>query len=204
MKLIISSRNLHKIQELRHMLKPYSKLDVFSLLDFPNYSPPAEGKDSLKENAVSKAIAAAEQLHQWVIADDTGLVVPALQGEPGVHSARYAREGASDLDNRRKLLKEMENILDPEDRHGYFECWLAVASPSASLEKVVQGCCEGTILFQEKGGKGFGYDTLFRKLGYHQSFAELKDEVKNKISHRRKAIDKLASLLQYLHNSSTE
>jgi XTP/dITP diphosphohydrolase len=192
--LVIASRNVHKISELRAMLKAYKFLDVLSLLDFPQYVPLPENGKTFEENVTQKAIHAAKSLNRWTLADDTGLVVPALQGAPGVYSARYAGENASDPDNRKKLLADMKEILEPH-RQGYFECWLAIAAPQG-LKKCVRGVCEGTILTEEKGGKGFGYDSLFVKYEYGKTFSELEENVKNRISHRRKALDKLHLLLE--------
>ncbi len=189
MQLIIASRNVHKIRELRTMLKTYPGLDILSLLDFPHYVPLPEDQKSIEANAAQKAVHAAQTLKQWALADDTGLIVPALQGAPGVYSARYAGPDASDSDNRKKLLQEMKHLGDP-DRQAYFECWLALASPEG-LKKNVRGVCEGTIVDSEKGGKGFGYDSLFVKYEYGKTFAELEEALKNRISHRRKALDKL-------------
>lgn len=189
MQLVIASRNVHKIRELRAMLKPYKFLDVLSLMDFPNYVPLPEGKTSLEENAVQKATHAAKTLNRWAIADDTGLIIPALQGAPGILSARYAGENASDSENRKKLLVDMKEILEPH-RQAYYECWIAVSAPEG-LKKSARGICEGTILTQERGGKGFGYDSLFVKYEYGKSFSELEEDLKNRISHRRKAMDKL-------------
>ena len=196
MQLVIASRNVHKIREIRALLKAYPFLDVLSLLDFPQYIPLPESEKSFEDNAVQKAVHAAKTLHRWTIADDTGLVVPALQGAPGVLSARYAGESATDADNRKKLLLDMQHLQDPH-RQGYFECWIALASPQG-LKKCVRGVCEGNILSQEKGGKGFGYDSLFVKHEYSKSFAELTDDLKNRISHRSKALDKLRLLLESL------
>jgi XTP/dITP diphosphohydrolase len=187
--IVIASRNVHKIRELRAMLKSYNYLDVLSLLDFPNYIPLPEDKNSLEENAAQKAVHASKTLNRWTLADDTGLIIPALQGAPGVYSARYAGVNATDSDNRKKLLTEMKDIAEPH-RQGYFECWLAIATPEG-LKKCVRGVCEGTILSEEKGGKGFGYDSLFVKYEYGKSFSELEESLKNRISHRRKALDKL-------------
>lgn len=196
MQLVIASRNVHKIRELRGMLKAYKFLDILSLLDFPHYIPLPETGKTLEENATQKALHAAKTLNRWTLADDTGLIVPALQGAPGVFSARYAGENATDPDNRKKLLTEMKDILEPH-RQGYFECWLAIAAPQG-LKKSVRGVCEGTILTEEKGGKGFGYDSLFVKYEYGKTFSELEENVKNRISHRRKALDKLHLLLESL------
>lgn len=196
MKLVIASRNVHKIRELRFMLKSYSHLDVLSLLDFPHYQPPAETAPSFEENATQKALHAAQNLNLWTLADDSGLIVPALQGAPGVRSARYAGDQATDAENRHKLLQEMSHILEPQ-RQGYFECWIVIASPKG-IEKCVRGLCEGTILSKEKGSKGFGYDSLFVKYEYGKSFAEIEETLKNRISHRRKAFDKLHVFLSAL------
>ncbi len=197
MQLVIASRNVHKILELRTMLKAYKSLDILSLLDFPHYTPLPETGNTFEENATLKALHAAKTLNRWTLADDTGLVVPALQGAPGVISARYAGENATDPENRKKLLSEMQNIAEAH-RQGYFECWLALASPQG-LKKCVRGVCEGTILTEEKGGKGFGYDSLFVKYEYGKTFSELEENIKNRISHRRKALDKLHLLLESLH-----
>ncbi len=194
MQIVIASRNVHKIRELRSMLKSYAHFDVLSLLDFPHYQPLPENHGSLEANAAQKAVHAAQSLNQWAIADDTGLIVPALQGAPGIFSARYAGAHATESDNRKKLLSEMKHLQDP-DRQAYFECWLAIASPEG-LKKQVRGICEGTILSEEKGGKGFGYDSLFVKYEYGKSFAELEEAIKNRISHRRKAFDKLHLYLE--------
>lgn len=195
MQLVIASRNVHKIRELRAMLKAYKFLDVLSLLDFPHYIPLPETGKSFEENSSQKAVHAAKTLNRWALADDTGLVVPALQGAPGIYSARYAGEYATDRENRKKLLTEMKNIAEP-DRQGYFECWIAIAAPQGELKKCVRGVCEGTILSEEKGGKGFGYDSLFVKYEYGKTFSELEETLKNRISHRRKALDKLHLFLE--------
>jgi XTP/dITP diphosphohydrolase len=197
--LIIASQNVHKIREIRSMLKPYKAFDLLSLHDFPNYQPLPENHDSLESNAAQKALHAAQALNQWVIADDTGLVVPALQGAPGVLSARYAGPTATDADNRKKLLHAMKNFVDIE-RHAYFECWIAIATPEG-LKKCARGLCEGMIASEEKGGKGFGYDGLFIKHEYGKTFAELDDDLKNRISHRRKAVDKLHAYLESLSHA---
>lgn len=196
MELVIASRNVHKIREFRAMLKVFPKLDVLSLLDFPTYQAPPEEGPSFEEIVIQKATHAAKSLNKWALADDSGLVVPALQGRPGIYSARFAGDHATDAENRHKLLQEMVSFQDPH-RQAYFECWIALASPTA-LQKCVRGVCEGNILLQEKGGKGFGYDALFMKHEYGKSFAELEENIKNRISHRRKALDKLETLLSSL------
>ncbi len=194
--LVIATGNFHKLREYKILLHEFKHLDILSLKDFPHYQPPQETGSSFKENAVLKAQHAAQALKQWVLADDSGLVVPALKGEPGIYSARYAGQNATDADNRKKLLSNLGNFKDTQ-RWAYFECCIALAS-SDGLKKSVCASVEGTITQQEKGGNGFGYDPLFIKSDYHKTFAELGDSLKNKISHRRKALDKIMPFLQSL------
>jgi len=187
--LVIASKNVHKIREFKAILKDLPLLDILTLHDFPDYTPPEEVGKSFEENATLKAAHAAKSLNIWAIADDSGIVVPALGGEPGVFSARYAGNHATDGENRKKLLGKMEHLLDA-DRNAYFECAIALASPEG-LKKCVKGTCEGKLLEKERGGNGFGYDPLFVKHEYSKTFAELGESVKNRISHRRKALDKI-------------
>lgn len=192
--LVIASTNMHKIREFRSMLKSVSNIDILSLSDFPNYVPPEETGSTFEENAILKATHAAKSLRRYVLADDSGLTVPALNGSPGIYSARYAGNQASDFENRKKLLAEMAHLMD-EDRNAYYECCIALASPEG-VKKTVKGTCEGIISPHDKGGSGFGYDPIFIKHGYNKSFAELGDLVKNKVSHRRKALDKILNTLE--------
>ena len=196
MKLVIASTNVHKIREIRAMLKNSPQWDIYSLIDFPDYVQPQETGTTFEENAILKATHAANELNAWVLADDSGLVVPALNKEPGVYSARYAGKGATDKDNRKKLLDAMKELKENE-RDAYFECALALASPE-KLEKVVSARCEGEIIEEERGGGGFGYDPIFLKHEYSKTFAELPEEMKNRVSHRRKALDKMLITLEAL------
>ena len=193
--LVIASKNIHKIREIKTILNEITpNIDLLSLIDFPEYIPPEETGASFEENAKIKAIHAAKALNSWVISDDSGLVVPALNGEPGVFSARYAGEKATDSDNRKKLISKLADLSD-KDLYAYFECCMAIASPE-NLKKSVCAKCEGRIETTERGGEGFGYDPLFVKHDYNQTFAQLKEAVKNKISHRRKALDKIAITIE--------
>lgn len=196
MELVIASKNLHKIREIKAILKSYFPFDLLSLSDFPEYQPPPEKSSSFEENAFSKATSAAKFLKRWCLGEDSGLVIPALQNDPGVTSARYAGEGASDLENRTKLLKEL-NSLSEDQRVGYFTCCMALASPEG-VQKQVKGMCEGRLILSPRGSHGFGYDPLFIKYDYNKTFAELEEETKNRISHRRKALDKLFPMLELL------
>ncbi|MCP5470324.1 MAG: RdgB/HAM1 family non-canonical purine NTP pyrophosphatase [Chlamydiales bacterium] len=192
MDLLIATTNAHKVRELRALLK--GMYDLYSLADFPKYSPPPEDGKSFEEIAIAKATAAAKATQMLTIGEDSGLVVPALHGAPGIYSARFAKIGATDKENRQKLLKEMES-LKGEARFAYFECAIALATPE-KLIKCVKGTAEGSVLEEERGGHGFGYDPLFMKHDYNQTFAELSENVKNKISHRAKAFQKLLIALE--------
>lgn len=194
MELVIASRSLGKIREFREMLGEILGLDVNSLLAFPNYSAPEETGKSFRENAELKALDAAKQLGKLVLADDSGLVVPILGGEPGVHSKRYSGDQATDRDNRKKLLEALQGKNDLE-RQAYFECCLALASPEGII-KVTTGRVEGVIVNEERGRYGFGYDSIFMKHDYDKTFGELKDDVKNRISHRRKALDAMLPAIE--------
>ena len=192
--LVIASTNVHKIREFKAMLKSNHRFDLRSLRDFPDYVQPPETGATFEENATLKAVDAAKTLNRWVIADDSGLVVPSLGGSPGVYSARFAGKDATDADNRKLLLEKMQHLLE-EDRFAYYECCLVLASPSG-VKICVRGLCEGTLLSTEKGGGGFGYDPLFIKHGYNKTFAEMEEATKNRVSHRRKALDKLLLALE--------
>jgi len=197
--LVIASTNMHKVREFRSIFKPFSRFDLLSLSDFPDYIPPEETENTFEGNAILKAVHAAKHLNRWVLADDSGLVVPAISGAPGVFSARYAGSDATDLENRKKLLDEMQHLLD-EDRQAFYECSIAIASPDG-LKKNVKGTCEGILLTQDRGSGGFGYDPLFIKHGYNKTFAELEESVKNRISHRRKALDKILLSIESLFSA---
>lgn len=199
MQLVLATHNLHKIREFREMLKALKNIDVLSLHQFPDYTLPEETGNTFLENAVIKAEEAAKTLRQWVLADDSGLVVLALGGRPGVFSKRYSGDEATDTENTAKLLDEMRQLSEL-DRSAYFECALALASPEGSIMKTVSGTVEGSIAMKEKGRNGFGYDSVFIKNDYDKTFAELDEQTKNKISHRRKAIDKLCPYLESMQN----
>ncbi len=192
--LVIATRNMHKVREFRAMLKPFPQFDTLSLSDFPEYTLPPETGATFEENAILKATHAASALNQWVLADDSGLVVSALNGAPGIYSSRFAGDDATDFDNRKKILELMRHLLD-DDRSAYFECAIALASPEG-LKKCSRGTCEGKLLTFERGNGGFGYDSLFLKHEYNKTFAELSESVKNRVSHRRKAFDKINPSLE--------
>ncbi len=196
MEIVIASHNLHKIREIRAMFKRLKGIDLLSLLNFPDYTPEDYTEGTLKEIAVSKAERAAKHLNKWVLADDSGLFVPILGGAPGAQSRYYACEDATDGENRIKLLGELKEVKDFQ-RTAYLECNLALASPEG-LKKCVTGNCEGFIALEERGRNGFGYDSIFIKNEYPKTFAEVEESVKNCISHRSKAFEKLLPTLESL------
>ena len=197
MEFVIATQNLHKILELKAMLRiRFSDLDILSLRDFPNFAMPAETGTSFAENAEIKALHTAKATGLTSIGDDSGLVVPALNGEPGLFSRRYAGEKATDKENRNKLIEKLKSIAE-EERFAYFECALSVATPDGTV-KTVRGISEGHLLLESRGRGGFGYDPLFMKHDYNKTFAELDEDIKNRISHRRKAFDKLIPTIESL------
>lgn len=196
MELVLATRNVHKLREIREMLRGIKKFDIISLMNFPEYVSPEETGKTFQENAEIKALDAARVLNKWVVADDSGLVVPAINGEPGVYSRRYAGEDATDRENNKKLLERMAGLKDIE-RSAYFECSICVCGPDGK-KKTVTGHCEGTITDSPRGNNGFGYDPLFLKNDHQKTFAELPEDTKNRISHRRKALDKIALFLETL------
>lgn len=197
LELVIATNNLHKLRELRSILREPTvqaamhgcELDLLSLRDYPDYAALPEGDESFRDNAINKALHAAKALGVPVLADDSGLCVPALDGAPGVRSARFAGPNASDKDLRRALLSAMSG-LGQEQRHAWYECWLAFAMPNGEHWEA-QGICEGEILISERGADGFGYDSLFLKFDYGKTFGEISEALKNRISHRRRAFDRM-------------
>jgi XTP/dITP diphosphohydrolase len=200
MEIILASGNLHKIREFKEILKSFPHIELISLHQFPHYAAPEETGLTFKENAILKAEHAAKTLNRWVIADDSGLVVSSLKGQPGVYSRRYAGPDATDAENRKKLLSALKEHNSPDRRTAYYECALAIASPEG-LKKCVTGTCEGYISTEEKGRNGFGYDSLFIKHDYEKTFSELEESIKNRISHRRKAFERLAIFLEMLKST---
>lgn len=196
MELILATGNLHKVREFRDLLKKLKSLDLLSLTHFPDYSAPEESGNTFEEIASQKALHAAQALGRLVLADDSGLSVSFLQNAPGIFSKRYAGPNATDSENRKKLLQEMQHLKD-DLRSATLTCSLALASPEGIIA-VATGKCEGMIAMEERGNNGFGYDPLFIKLDYDKTFAELGESIKNRVSHRRKAIERILPILENL------
>ena len=192
--LVLATTNMHKIREIKGVLKPLFDLDYLSLIDFPNYKSPEETETTFEGNAFLKATAAAKELGTWVLAEDSGLVVPALDDQPGVKSARFAGPNATNKENLDKVIKLLEGLQE-EDRVGYYVCSLVLISPNG-VEKQVYATCEGRLITEPRGAGGFGYDPIFIKSEYSKTFAEIDEMIKNKISHRRKALEKMLPYLE--------
>jgi XTP/dITP diphosphohydrolase len=197
MKLVLATRNQDKVREIGEILKIEHEIELLSLHNYPDAPDVVEDGKTYEENAIKKASTLAKYTGCLTIADDSGLEVDALDGAPGVHSARYAGENASDQDRILKLLSALQNV--PDDRQsGRFICAVAIAEPLAQV-LVVRGVCEGRIIRMPRGTKGFGYDPVFVPVGYDKTFAELGDEIKNQISHRAKALDEAKKLLSEMN-----
>lgn len=181
--ILVASSNRHKIAEIREILEPRG-ICVQSVDEVGGMPEVVEDADSFRGNAVKKAVEAARALNHTVLADDSGLEVFALNGEPGVHSARYAGEGGNDGRNLAKLLGKLEGVTD---RRARFVCVIALASPEG-LIGTAEGEVRGTIALGKRGQGGFGYDPAFIPEGYEQTFGELPQEVKNSLSHRSRAL----------------
>jgi len=184
--LLIATKNAHKTEEIRAVLA--GRFEVSDLCSHPEVPSPEETGKTFSENAAIKALAASLAFEGWVLADDSGLCVDALGGAPGVFSARYAGPGASDADNRARLLAELLPFSDWPQRRARFQCVLVLAK-AGLVRGLFQGAAEGGILFEEQGGGGFGYDSLFVPDGQEASFGVLPAGVKNAISHRARALN---------------
>ncbi len=190
--LLLSTRNQHKIKEFSEILG--EAFPVCGLGVIPGFGEVEESGDSFEANAALKAQAASVLYDGAVIADDSGLEVDALDGAPGVYSARFAGEGAKDGDNNRLLLEKLAGIPEGE-RTARFRCVIALAVRGKDVA-FFDGSIEGKIAFSPAGKGGFGYDPLFVPAGYTQSFAELAAGVKNQMSHRGRAAEKLRAWLE--------
>lgn len=187
--IFIASGNPHKIEELRQVLQPMG-IELESTLDFSDAEEVEEDQPDLEGNAMKKARFWHQKTGLPSLADDTGLEVDSLDGAPGVYSARYAGENATYEANVSKLLSELEG---KENRSARFRT--VVAFVTKDEQHLFEGVCEGKITADKRGEKGFGYDPVFMPEGYHQTFAELSSEEKNRISHRGRAVQKFLEFI---------
>lgn len=195
MKLVLATRNQGKVREMSELLGPQG-IEIISLAEFPELGDVEEDGDTFRENAIKKASAVCEQTGLMALADDSGLEVDALDGAPGVHSARFAGEPKDDAANNRKLLDLLSGV-PPEQRTARFRCVIAIAVPDG-WAYTADGTCEGVIAEEPRGSGGFGYDPLFYLPEYGKTFAELDLETKNKISHRGRALAGALDILSEL------
>ncbi|MBQ6187674.1 MAG: non-canonical purine NTP diphosphatase [Prevotella sp.] len=198
MKIIFATNNRHKLEEISCILG--NRFEVLSLADIDCHDDIPEDADTLEENAMIKARYIWDHYHMNVFADDTGLEVDALGGRPGVHSARYA-EG-TDHDSEANMKKLLGELAENNNRNARFRTVIALLlgndEENAPSAYEFEGIVNGTIAHERHGSEGFGYDPIFVPDGYDKSFAELGNEVKNTISHRARAVAKLAEFLANL------
>jgi XTP/dITP diphosphohydrolase len=198
MTVAIASKNLGKMQEFKYLFQQFlphlTDIQLAGLKEFPEMGPITEDGITFHQNARKKALLTAEHTGLLSIADDSGLEVDALENAPGIYSARFAGEHATDEENMQKLLAHLKNV-PPYRRTAQFVCVIAVALPGDVLG-LFEGVTHGEIGYEPKGTNGFGYDPLFIKQDYGKTFAELPLDVKNRISHRARAFEKAAAIIE--------
>ncbi len=195
LELLIASKNAGKIKEFRQLLADLPII-LHSANEFDAIPEPEETGETFADNAILKARYYAEKTGLIALADDSGLAVDALNGAPGVFSARYAGADATNAERIDKLLKEVSDT-PIEKRLARFVCAIAITTQTGKILNLTEATCEGNIAFQPSGTNGFGYDPIFVPNGFSQSFGELSDEIKHKISHRGRAIEKI---IEFLHD----
>ncbi len=197
MLLVLGTHNPKKRAEIAELLEGLD-VELDDLRRFPNVGEVVEDGDTFEANARKKATELARGTGQWVLAEDSGLVVQALNGAPGVHSARYAGDH-DDNANNQKLIAELAVI--PDDKRGaYYVCVAAISNPQGEITAVAEGRCHGIITRELRGSNGFGYDPLFLIPEYHQTFGELSGRVKQALSHRARALTLLRPALHRLRH----
>lgn len=193
-RLVIATHNPKKAREMHQILGTrFPKLELLTLADFPDAPEPEETGDTYEENALIKAISAAEATGEWCLADDAGLEIDALPGQLGVHSKRFAGEDTTFPDKMAIILREMHGLPE-EQRAARFQCCVALASPTGELQ-VFSATCEGRIAPEPSGAGGFGYDPIFWLPELGCTMADLTAEQKHAISHRGKVLAQVAEFL---------
>ena len=193
MELLVATRNAKKLEEIRELLKDLN-IHATSLAQYKNLPRIMEDGRTFEENAVIKACTIAQFTKKLVLGEDSGLEVKALKNRPGVYSARYAGEGATDKQNNHKLLKELKGV-PLKKRMARYRCAVALAD-GYGLIGVVSGSCSGVIGLKSAGVHGFGYDPLFTIKKYGKTFAQLGLKIKHQMSHRSKALKKARRLME--------
>lgn len=193
-RLLVGTKNAGKLSEMKQALSSVP-IEIVSLNEFEAVSEPEETGATFAENAALKALYYARQTSLAALADDSGLEVEALAGAPGVYSARYAGEKASDAEKIAKLLDELQDVRD-ENRAARFVCAMALADETGGLVFQAEGLCRGHIAFGPRGENGFGYDPVFIPEGFVETFGELPGGIKSRLSHRARAIEKIIRFLR--------
>lgn len=192
--IVLSSRNKKKTQEVAEILAPVG-FRVIPVTEFSGVAEVDEDGRTFAENAAKKATQVALEIGQWVIGEDSGLMVDALNGAPGIYSARFSGEDATDAKNNARLVTELADVPDEKRGAGYI-CSIALSNPAGEVVIAVEGTCRGRILREANGEGGFGYDPYFLIPEYHQTFGQLSSVVKHRLSHRARAFAKFIPLLQ--------
>ena len=192
MKLVFATNNKHKLSEIRAILG--DEIDILSLEDINCHADIPETADTLEGNALQKAQYVVDHFGMSCFADDTGLEVDALNGEPGIYSARYAGE---EHDSEANMTKLLNNLGQNNNRKAQFRTVIALLEVKGGKirQHLFEGIVKGEIIRERRGGEGFGYDPIFQPEGYQQTFAEMSGEAKNAISHRGRAVRKLVEYL---------
>ena len=200
-RIVLASRNRKKAVEIADLLAPHG-FDVVPVTEFPDVPEVVEDGDSFAANAAKKASEVALAIGQWVIGEDSGLCVDALNGAPGIYSARYSGENATDEGNNDKLLSELDGVEAAKRGAGYV-CSVALSDPEGQIRVAVEGTCRGRIIHERRGAGGFGYDPLFLIPEYHRTFGELSPAVKRCLSHRARAFAKFTPSLLKIADAFT-
>ena len=183
--IVLASRNKKKSQEVSELLAPHG-FRVVPVTEFADVPEVEEDGQTFAENAAKKAREVAVRLNRWVIGEDSGLRVDALNGAPGIYSARFSGPGATDDSNNQKLLEELRDVPDEKRGAGYI-CSVALSDPTGTIQVACEGTCRGRILKEANGSGGFGYDPYFLIPEYHLTFGQLSSLVKHRLSHRARA-----------------
>ncbi len=198
-RLVLASRNTKKIAELRELLAG-TGIEVQSSAEFPDVPEIVEDGATFAENAAKKASETARHLGCWALGEDSGLEVAALNGGPGIFSARYSGPGATDQTNNARLIEQLAGVPD-EQRNARYVCNVALADPSGTVREQVEASCRGRITRESRGTNGFGYDPYFLIREYHRTFGELSPSVKRRLSHRARALEKIVPCIVRLVGS---
>lgn len=199
--LVVGTRNKKKLGEIREIYQDLP-VDLRDLSAWPDLPDVVEDADTFEGNAAKKAREVAQQVGHWVLAEDSGLVVPALNGAPGVYSARYAGQQGDDAANNARLINELNELERLGKLTGfapaYYVCFAVLANPQGEIQAQAEGRCHGVMIRQARGDGGFGYDPYFLIPEYHQTFGELSACVKHALSHRGRALTLLRPQLRKL------